>query len=101
MTIILAALGVAFAAFCVWLTVRVVNRKDRWAKWTAAWLAVALIAGYPLSVGPALWMEGRGWFSDEQLRVGEQFYMPLTWLLDLGGQPSDLLWRYVKLWIDP
>jgi hypothetical protein len=29
MTIALSALAVAFAAFCVWLTVPIVNRKER------------------------------------------------------------------------
>ena len=34
MTIILPALAATFAALCVRLTVRVVNRRERWAKWT-------------------------------------------------------------------
>jgi hypothetical protein len=46
MTILLPALAVAFAAVCVWLTVRIVNRRERWAKWT---LAAALIAGCPFA----------------------------------------------------
>lgn len=53
MTIFLPTL-VAFAAFCVWLTVRFINRRERWAKWT-----VAALVGVPmlciLSVGPACW----------------------------------------------
>jgi hypothetical protein len=36
MTLILPALAVVFAAFCVWLVVRIVNRRERWAKWTLA-----------------------------------------------------------------
>ena len=47
MALALSIFGVAFAAFCVWLTVRIVNRRERWAKWT---LAVALIVGCPLAV---------------------------------------------------
>jgi hypothetical protein len=53
MSIVLPALAVAFAAFCVWLGVRIVNRKERWAKWT---LAAALVLVYPLSFGPACWL---------------------------------------------
>ena len=34
MNVLLPTLPVAFAAFCVWLGVRVVNRRERWAKWT-------------------------------------------------------------------
>ena len=40
--IVLPALAAAFGALCVWLTVRIVNRQERWAKWT---LAGALIVG--------------------------------------------------------
>ena len=36
MTLFLSTLAVAFAALCVWLTVRIVNRRERWAKWTLA-----------------------------------------------------------------
>jgi hypothetical protein len=55
MTIILPALAVAFAAFCVWLAVRVYNRRERWAKWTlAAVLGVPLL--YVTSFGPACWL---------------------------------------------
>jgi type VI protein secretion system component VasK len=42
MMIAMPTLAVAFAAFCVWLTVRIVNRHERWAMWT---LAAALILG--------------------------------------------------------
>ena len=46
MTIVLPALGVAFAAFCVWLGVRIVNRRERWAIRTAvATFAVFLPLG--------------------------------------------------------
>jgi hypothetical protein len=31
MTIVLPALTTAFAALCVWLTVRIVSRRERWA----------------------------------------------------------------------
>jgi len=55
MSIVLPALAVAFAAFCVWLAVRIVNRRERWAKRTAVGLAVVLVL-YPLSAGPATWI---------------------------------------------
>jgi len=54
MSIVLPALAVAFAAFCVWLAVRIINRRERWAKWTLAGLfGVPLL--YLLSFGPACW----------------------------------------------
>src|SRR5579872_7207719 len=41
MAIALAIFEVAFAAFCIWLMVRIVNRRERWAKWTAMVLVIA------------------------------------------------------------
>ena len=50
-----SVLGVAFAAFCVWLVVRIVNRRERWAKWTLVAAAVGLLVLYVASLGPACW----------------------------------------------
>lgn len=47
MTPLLPTLAVALAAFCVWLTVRIVNRRERWAKWALA-IALALAALFTL-----------------------------------------------------
>jgi predicted permease len=46
MTIVLPTLAVTFAAFCVWLTVRVVNRRERRARWTAVAFALLLPSAY-------------------------------------------------------
>jgi hypothetical protein len=54
MSIILPALVAAFGALCVWLTVRVVNRRERWAKWTLA-IIVGVPAMYVAGFGPASW----------------------------------------------
>jgi len=56
MIILLPALGGVFAAFCVWLTVRIVNRREKWAKWTAVGL-LGLPLLYVLSFGPACWID--------------------------------------------
>ena len=40
MTTLLPTLAVAFAAFCVWLTVRIVNRREGRAKWIALGLSL-------------------------------------------------------------
>jgi hypothetical protein len=58
MTIVLSTLAVTFAAFCVWLTVRIVNRRERWAKRTLA-AAIGLPVLYVLSFGPACWISSR------------------------------------------
>jgi|GEM_PF-3208101 len=58
MTTILPVLGSAFVAVCIWLGVRVVNRKERWAKWTlAAVLGMPLL--YVASFVPGCWLVGR------------------------------------------
>ena len=84
----LAVLGVAFAGFCVWLTVRIVNRREKWAKWTAVGLVVAMFVLYPLSypwaqaamIGAEMNAAKRG----EQLpnwidEAATAFYKPLGW----------------------
>ena len=40
-----------FAATCIWLTVRIVNRRERWAKWTAVALVLTPVL-YAVSSGP-------------------------------------------------
>ena len=55
---VLSTLAVAFAACCVWLTVRIVNRRERCARWTLAG-AVGLPVLYVASFGPACWFSSR------------------------------------------
>ncbi|MBI3864999.1 MAG: hypothetical protein HY290_24255 [Planctomycetia bacterium] len=57
MSIVLFALAVSFGAFCVWLTVRVVNRG--WRPTRRSWIGALfiLIVAYPLSFGPWLWID--------------------------------------------
>jgi hypothetical protein len=50
----LSIFAVAFAAFCVWLTVRIINRRERWAKWTLA-AVVGVPVLYVVSFGPVCW----------------------------------------------
>jgi hypothetical protein len=58
MEIALATFGATFTASCVWLGVRIVNRRERWAKWTLA-AAVGLPTLYVASFGPACWISTR------------------------------------------
>jgi hypothetical protein len=88
MTIVLPTLAVAFAAFCVWLTVRIVNRRERWAKWTIA-TAMGVPVLYVVSFGPACcWLatplknlEGIAFPTSEAPAV----YWPVGWLASKGG----------------
>lgn len=72
--LLMGALGAAFAAFCVWLTVRILNRREGWAKRTAAGLMIALVM-YPLSfpIAVIIWFSGGQRFPTFPLVI----YLPL------------------------
>ena len=46
MLLALSIFGVTFAAFCVWLTVRIISRRERWAKWTLAGVGVLALCEF-------------------------------------------------------
>src|SRR5262245_27763881 len=64
--------GVACAAFSVWLAVQIINRRERWARRTA--LGLALTVMYPLSLGPACWITSRMNFAPGAISA---IYQPL------------------------
>jgi hypothetical protein len=100
MAVALAIFGLAFAAFCVWLTVWIVNRRERWAKWTLAAVLVGLPVLYVLSFGPACW-----WFTIPSGQSGNfpgtndplpqvrarQIYWPIGWVAMHGPLPLERL----------
>jgi len=113
MTSLFPAIAVASAAFCVWLTVRIVNRREKWAKW-----ALAAMAGVPLmyvaSFGPLCWVlaipadefrqrlnerQRDGLISDLPNRLA-YFYWPLGRMISESrpGKPS-VIERYARLWL--
>lgn len=100
MTIILPALAVAFAAVCVWLTVRIVNRRERWAKWTLA-AVLSLPVLYVASFGPACWISSKMLDieddSDIEAKTVSVLYRPLL-RLALRGNFSDALISYARLY---
>jgi hypothetical protein len=101
MAVALAIFGVAFAAFAVWLGVRIVNRRERWVKRTAATI-VAVVILYPLSSGPASWL----WvhavpdsLSPKYRAVMEAVYSPLQLIFDHSDLFRQLSFVYQRLWI--
>jgi hypothetical protein len=82
MLIVIPALGAALATFCIWLTVRVINRKERWAT-----RAIILLAGMPLtyalSLPPAAWLVNKRAIP---LRSAAIFYNPI--LRQVGKSPE-------------
>src|SRR5262245_12718951 len=77
---VLAIFGVSFAAICIWLTVRIVNR-ERWAKRTLAGV-IGVPMLYVVSFGPACWVTSRLNFGARSISV---IYRPIAWML---GNPE-------------
>src|SRR5579872_2385025 len=83
MTIVLQVICVAFASVAVWLGVRIFNRRERWAKWTAISIGIATML-YPLSLGPACWLVGD---SEIRMTIFEGAYYPILWLARASRPP--------------
>lgn len=94
MSLVFPALGAAFAALCVWLTVRIVNRRERWAKRGA--IALGAFVVYTLSFGPVCWINSRAEVGTEVIWAA---YRPLFGIIQGHGPrvvQEGLLW-YLKL----
>jgi hypothetical protein len=95
MNLVLAVFAVAFVAFVVWLTVRIVNRREKWAKRMAIALSVMLI-GYPLLLGPACWMSSRFEFGAGAVSAA---YRPV--IVNSPPDVSRMLMDYSAVWAAP
>jgi hypothetical protein len=91
------ALGIALAVSCVWLTVRIANRRERWAKWTLAAIIAAPV-GYFLSIGPLYCWAKKG--MPKKVRDAYFSYaIPSTYIYTYGPKPIREPFRqYIKLW---
>ena len=87
MAVALAIFGAAFAAFCVWLTVRIINRRERWAKR----LALGVAASYPISFIVLRLATIYGRFP--MPRVAKNMYEPILWLHESIEGIVRTLWR--------
>jgi hypothetical protein len=97
---IVAGLGVAVAAFAVWLTVRIVNRRQRWAKW-AAGVLFGVVVLYPLSAGPFCWIIHHCDFSKPILRFALKLYAPYGLVVENLPEPlKKLEMDYEEFFID-
>ncbi len=93
MDLALMTAGIAFAASCVWLGVRIFNRRERWAKRTAAGLLIGLPLLYVVSLGPACWITSRINSGNAALST---IYRPIIWIWnrspDHGSLSNALHW---------
>ncbi len=85
--------GLAFTAFCIWLAVRIVNRREQWTKRAAVVVLAIMLVAYPLSFGPVCW----GYTLDFAFPLDE-VYQPILWCWKLGPIPvSDAIEWYANL----
>jgi hypothetical protein len=75
------------------------SRKKPGVAFWATVAPVVLVVAYPLSVGPAEWLNRSGRISDNTGNVIRQFYRPLDWTYRNGPESirQSLDW-YIKLW---
>jgi hypothetical protein len=99
MAIALSIIGIAFAAFGVWLTVRIVSRRERWAKKVAAVLVAALVL-YPFSWGPFLLATSYLDLDIGQSMTVGSVYIPLMLLARESAAAKSVMKWYVLLWVD-
>ena len=93
MSAALPVLAVTTAAFCVWLTVRIVNRRERWAKWTLA-AVVGVPVLYVAIFGPACWISSRIGIGSRAVSV---VYQPMLRLCMRDTQLADAFWWYASI----
>ena len=92
-------ISAAYVAILIWLTVRIVNHKERWAKWTLA-AVVGLPMLYVLSFGPACWIYSRtvdleSW--DDTWDRANRIYYPILQEWKGSGPVSHTLDWYANL----
>jgi hypothetical protein len=103
----LGASGILFSAFCVWLTVQIINRRERWAIDTAMAIALMLVvfavAGlvlYPLSHGPwiAIYIATHA-NQPEIIDASSAFYAPIDFAIE-NSPPAiqDAYDGYLEWW---
>lgn len=100
MFVLLAAFGAAFAAFCVWLGVRIVNRRERWAKRAAIGMLVCLLPMiYILSAGIHEYFMRRNKIPSWLDKPAWVFYAPCRWAYQDGPKwYRDACDSYLRLW---
>jgi hypothetical protein len=75
------------------------SRKPGVAFWATVIIVVSALVLYPLSVGPALWLEGRGLIPGWATDAVDLFYDPFWMAVESLPQPvQDKIEWYTDLW---
>jgi hypothetical protein len=100
MAFVISVLVIVYPALVVWLGVRIVSRRERWAKWTLA-TAASLPVLYFASFGPACWLDSRREFEAKAVTVSRplnSFYYPIISLVQrLDNDVGDRILWYAQL----
>jgi hypothetical protein len=78
MSIVLTGLAVAFGACCVWLAVWIISRRERPGRRFWIITSLALAPAYPLSFGPADWLQDSGRLPPIMSHMIYHLYNPLV-----------------------
>lgn len=96
--VILTVLGITFAASAIWLTMRIINRREQWAIRTGAAVSVVMSL-YPPSIGPMWWLIHQSWCPEWGQTAFSTIYYPIIWLYDHGPQPArQAMESFATLW---
>ncbi len=102
-TIFYISVPAIFMAVCIWLTVRVINRRERWAKWSlAAMLSMPILylASWPPVARASEWLAKHELLPDVMTSLLTIVYYPAAGTVN-GYSPdwlkSVMLW-YLGIW---
>lgn len=98
MTILILTIAIALAAFCVWLTVRIIHRRERWAKWMAGATLFAVFVVYPASLGPWFWLDST-WRIPKSFVWTNEVYAPLRYLCRSSETVNKAFVWYLSFWV--
>ena len=100
MLILESALSVTFAAVCLWLAVRVLNQREKWAKRALLAAVVGVPGSYIVSFGPACWLaipenenstsesaRFERWLFSDPVAKAPRIYWPIGWFSVNGPSP--------------
>jgi len=91
-------LGLTVSALCSGLTVRIINRREKWAKRAAVAVAIFFIL-YAPSFGPFAWMQRNRVLPVSVEAPLSWLYLPMFLLIDAPEPIHSLFRRYLRYWV--